>query len=123
MNTTKQYTDEQLKQALANLWPEKLIIYSGSLCEKPEDFYIRNELPTKEYEDTELLHLCWLVEADLSDELAGEYGNTLADNLKKQYTKQERESMSDGLVYKIMLNLSWQQRVIYLCKVKNIEIA
>ena len=56
-----------------------------------------NPLPDAPVLDTELLHLCWLVEETLSDIAMEEYGITLT------------------------VHATWQQRIIALAKVKGIE--
>jgi hypothetical protein len=51
--------------------------------------------------DTELLHLCWLVEETLSSNQFGDYSvNLLCDDI----------------------HATWQQRVIALAKVKGVEL-
>ena len=105
------YTDKQLKQALAKMLPE--LLYSDYLAdgtfvsirwltEKP-NYGCKGHRVL----DTELLHLCWLVEGTL--------------------TASEVTSYSDALEYAETrwwspFNASWQQRVIALAVLKGIEI-
>ena len=102
------YTDEQLKQALAKMLPMKirfrdftdyLAVY-GSLHWKN-----KNQHPLQsEVRDTELLHLCHQVELTLS--------------------WPEYSLFKIGLVGQLLRveSSSWQQRVKTLAKVKGIEI-
>jgi len=96
------YTDNQLKAALAKMLPDKLklvpygrednLILSWILQESSEP--VRN---------TELLHLCWLVEETLNSTALHRY----------------------RFVYRcpcIFTHASWQKKVIALAKVKGIEI-
>ena len=86
------YTDEQLKQALAKMLPETVCYEQESLYWQYEE--IRYDRPVmnrgNRILDTDLLHLCWLAE---------DYG---CDT--------------------VPFNASWQQRVIALAKLKGIEI-
>jgi hypothetical protein len=99
------YTDEQLKQALAKMLPEKIrwnitgwqginlvwqAIYEPQGCWK-------NDEPVL---DTELLHICWLVADTLS--------------LNELY---ECDKILESLIW-----ATWQQRVKALAKVKGIKI-
>jgi len=99
------YTDNQLKAALAKMLPDtlRLVPYEREdnliLCWNLDVFSgpVRN---------TELLHLCWVVEENLcffkfED---SEFLLPIAANYKKLY------------------HASWQQRVAALAKVKKIEI-
>jgi hypothetical protein len=86
------YSDNQLKAALAKMLPDDLYItldgielHWSNASEKCLREYRGWEVP-----DTQLSHLCWLVE---------DYG---CDN--------------------VPFNASWQQRVVALAKVKGIEI-
>jgi hypothetical protein len=107
------YTDDQLKKTLAKMLPDvisyrEVIAYEsfkivcllqwGAKWNHKRKFMVR---------DTELLHLCWLVEETL--------------------TAPEVTSYSDALEYAETrwwspFNASWQQRVESLAKVKGIQI-
>jgi len=97
--------DNQLKAALAKMLPDKLILVPYGR----EDNLILSWILQKSSEpvrDTELLHLCWVVEENLcffkfED---SEFLIPIAANYKKLY------------------HASWQQRVAALAKVKGIEI-
>jgi len=114
------YTNTQLKQALAKMLPEKVTMRDSYLTEQ----FVRITTPNKEtlcwneslggkisapVLDTELLHLCWLMEETLPELQALHYNDMLNTYLTTQnYYKQ--------------YHATWQQRVIALCKVKGIEI-
>lgn len=96
------YTHEQLKKALAKMLPEQIKFRDftddfgkyGSLYWKD-----KNQHPLQsEVRDTELLHLCVMVE-DRLEPLSEEY---YFERMSKRF--------------------NWQQRVIALAKVKGIEI-
>jgi len=61
--------------------------------------------------DTELLHLCWLVEETLSFEEQVEYQEKILCLFGR----------ADGWRY-LAIHATWQQRVVALCKVKGIVI-
>ena len=114
-----QYTDNQLKAALAKMLPTTAW-YDGHLR-----FQARIVL------DTELLHLCWMVEATLCEE-SGEHGEYYSqrDNYAKVLMKLngiwlgnawDWGDMCDSDLFQAA-HATWQQRVIALAKVKNIDI-
>jgi hypothetical protein len=98
------YTDKQLKQALADMLPE--LLYSDYLADGT--FVSIRWLTDKpnygckghSVLNTELLHLCWLVEEGLDNKLNLNYYNLIV----------------------LDPHASWQQRVIALAEVKGIEI-
>jgi len=95
------YTDNQLKAALAKMLPNRFEIHENILS-----WICTNITGTKKHYvevlDTELLHLCWLVslESKFSSKNNLEYWNKI----------------------EIDPHASWQQRVVALAKVKGIEI-
>lgn len=95
-------TDTQLKQALAKMLPE--VVRFDEQTKNSE-----YSLHWREYMhavlDTELLHLCWLIEETLSPSQAQAYYQMLPAN-----------SVGN------QAHATWQQRVIALAKVKGIEI-
>ena len=95
------YTDAQLKQLLAKMLPEKCRIEDNELW--------WNDVMDKLVLDTELLHLCWLVEEMLK---TYECANYAADILDIDNNK------VDGWSF----HATWQQRTIALAKVKGIEL-
>jgi hypothetical protein len=105
MNT--EYTDTQLKQALAKMLPKQCLKFSSGYL------YWTNNKATLDGScvvlDTELLHLCWLVEESLSDKERMEYACVLANVGKYNF-------------HADMLSATWQQRVVALAKVKGVEI-
>lgn len=95
------YTDKQLKAALAKMLPETLVFHCGfhkNLAWKNKE--LRDVL------DAELLHLCWLAEG------------TLSANETEIY----EEIFQRELCLYAAIHASWQQRVEALAKVKGIEI-
>ena len=90
------YTDKQLKQALAKMLPE-LVFESGDLYVYDTEFGSGGHSIVL---DTELLHLCWLVEENLENKLNLNYYNLIV----------------------LDPHASWQQRVEALAEVKGIEI-
>ena len=94
------YTDDQLKTALAKMLPE-CIHENGDLYIYDTDFGSGGH---RQVFNTELLHLCWLVEDML--------------------TSAEFTSYSDDMEYYWWspFHASWQQRVESLAKVKGIKI-
>lgn len=107
------YTDTQLKQALAKMLPDDLYVTIDGIdllwsnvserCNKDRrGCYVL---------DTELLHMCWLVEQSLFP------GTPLHDDYLH-----ELKQVCDPEDYASSVGASWQQRVIALAKVKGIEI-
>ena len=96
------YTDTQLKQALAEMLPVEVtfIPMKGVLV-----YHFNNY---KQVLDTEFLHLCWLVEETFTPSKRLDYVGELMDN--------------QGLDLWQRYHATWQQRVTALCKVKGIEI-
>ena len=105
------YTDTQLKQALAKMLPHKLLCHENW---NPDN---DDSIPTHSFRiveedgmnhrpvlDTELLHICWMVELTLS---WSEY-SFFKKNLLTQLMRIE--------------SATWQQRVAALAKVKSIDI-
>ncbi len=116
------YTDAQLKQALAKMLPEKIILSAtGSLWHRNLEDSDGAQLPVL---DTELLHLCWLVEDSLS----------LLDRSKYAWESlcsfvAHTLNFEDGIVPTIswrqlfhLMHRTWQQRIVSLAKVKGVEI-
>lgn len=91
------HTDENLKIVLAKMLPEK-IVYKPIGCRWNNG---------KEVLDTELLHLCWVVEEELTWKLKTEY---------------RRELQRICITLTDSHCATWKQRVEALAKVKGIEI-
>ena len=100
-------TDTQLKQALAKMLPERVEIDPSG-----ESLFWKEEV-SYEVLDTELLHLCWLVETSL-------------DTGKRQTYRQALFHVCPKTAMKgygnVICHATWQQRVTALAKVKGIEI-
>jgi len=100
------YTEEQLKKTLAKMLPE--ICYMT----RPDNKCLAYSETGLLVLDTELLHLCWMVEhALIQPEQCIEYMEWIG-------------MCSDDYGFKIfpLVHASWQQRVEALAKVKGIEI-
>ncbi len=98
-----QYTDTQLEQALAKMLPELLECPpqdNYALCWKSSALVVR---------DTELLHLCWMMEEELLIKSDDGCWSAYVQLFKRDY-------------YGSVLHATWQQRVTALCKVKGIEL-
>jgi len=113
------YTDEQLKRSLAKLLPEKV-----TFCEEKSAGFAGlfwNSIETadpaitlsREVLDTELLHLCWLVEESLTADEVAHYMREI------QF---ECDSPASDMWFPKCVHATWQQRTIALAKVKGIEI-
>ena len=99
------YTDTQLKQALAKMLPKKLRFLNNVLWHKGGD------RPDQPVLDTELLQLCWLVEETFKSGTVEDARQGLL------YGKALFDADADWCIH-----ATWQQRVIALAKVKGITI-
>ncbi len=114
-------TDQRLQLALAKMLPEKLIpaAKAGKYWWNGNP---RNRIIGCEILDTEWLHVCWLVEQGLNDKESVEFAKVFCDECEKQFTQEQKRSLSDHTIFYRLLSASWQQRTIALCKVKGVEI-
>ena len=94
--------DKQLKQALAKMLPKKVFMNTNG-----GQMYNRLDAGFVPILDTELLHLCWLVEETLNEINSADYAELLRPITAN---------------YKLLYHATWQQRVEALAKVKGIEI-
>jgi len=102
------YTDDQLKAALAKMLPDVVEWKHQDLFWR----YIFNEgISNTEVLDTELLHFCWLVERDLNPEQKLDYIEMLG-----------RGEDEESFYPTIALSSDWRWRVDALAKVKSIDI-
>lgn len=101
------YTDNQLKAALAKMLPDKIVMMPhGQLHWWPKrNGGINGSVAL----DTELLHLCWVVEQTCDE--------TFTDALLDVVASQ-----AGYAACLFSHSATWQQRVIALCKVKGIKI-
>lgn len=97
-------TNTQLKQALAKMLSTEIIHHHCNLQWTPNNQYYPAWV-----KDTELLHLCWLVEESLTAQQ------------KSEFLIWFWESPEYSNIW-IMNHATWQQRTMALCKVKGIEI-
>ena len=105
------YTNEQLKQALAKMLPDQ-ISFRQFKDDNAEFGYLywkdKNQHPLQsEVRNTELLHLCWLVEETLTEYKSADYAELLRPIAEN---------------YKLLYHATWQQRVVMLVEVKGIEV-
>jgi len=105
------YIDTQLKQALSKMLPDQ-ISFRQFKDDNAEFGYLywkgKNQHPLQsEVRDTELLHLCWMVEETLNEIKSAEYAELLRPIAEN---------------YKLLYHATWQERVVALAKVKGIEI-
>jgi hypothetical protein len=108
-------TDQQLKQALAKLADEYVSPIRNTVSEETE-YWWKGHGRAGPVKDTELLHLCWLVEATLTKQ----WHNYVVALAKVIARAESNEKVS--VPTNVLINSSWQQRTIALCKVKGIEI-
>ena len=114
------YSDVQLKQALAKMLPANLIVWyrNPQFSSQAALRYCDNGA---EVLDTELLHLCWLVEETLQNfDIEINYAKALYTSCEMGEPMEEHSrSWSPNW---LMAHATWQQRTIALCKVKGVEI-
>lgn len=108
------YTDNQLKVALAKMLPDDLMIVNKLTHPIIPMLYWKGkkiEWEGEPVKDTELLHLCWLVEETINSTtlLRYDYIGCLSVDIEGDWEY--------GFTH-----ASWQHRVIALAKVKGIEI-
>lgn len=107
-----QYTNEQLKRTLAKMLPEKVKlsrVHANRSLLIWTDF--THDRAGHEVLDTELLHLCWLVEETLSSEQCNNIELKLLHGV-----------MATDDIYKRCWHATWQQRTIALAKTLGVEI-
>ena len=105
------YTDEQIKSALAKMLPKTCYMNEGggTLYYQPDKLTICYSIHPSRVLDTELLHLCWLVE------------KVLIENDKQAYNLFENRLFELCNPY-TTLSATWQQRVAALAEVKGIKL-
>ena len=110
-------TDTQLKIALAKMLPEKIELTGETICWlKPWTLsYLHRRV-----RDTELLHVCWLIEDGLAYEDKAEF----ARQLYRQdgfFSCVDCEDNDFSEIFKYS-HATWQQRATALAKVKGVEL-
>lgn len=99
------YIDDKLKKTLAKMLPQcifendELYIFDGSGFSGLGGH--------RQVRETELLHLCWLVEKTLNEMESADYAELLRPIAAN---------------YKLLYHASWQQRVVALAKAKGVEL-
>ena len=118
------YTDKQLKAALAKMLPETVCYEQESLYWQYEE--IRYDRPVmnrgNRILDTELLHLCWLVEETLTNLQKQKYGELLQDSMNEAVVGYVQDYHRNLRGLANVAHATWQNRVIALAIVKGIEI-
>lgn len=119
-------TDEQLKQALAKMLPtvvrEHHPAHGGFKLYHMDSYGLTGAAVL----DTELLHLCWLVEETFKD------NQVLKENYQTALWKQDKnypfgtnlwnQNELSRVIWNCLTFATWQQRVTALAKVKGIEV-
>ena len=103
------YTDTQLKQALAQMLPDVI-----DASEQRYNHIVWKKETYQPVLDTELLHLCHLVEEQMT------MGQLCAMSNELSIMHQLEGSPCDASQWQH--HKSWQERAIALCKVKGIKI-
>jgi hypothetical protein len=106
------YTDEQLKVALAKMLPE-LIFESGDLFIYDAEFETNSEFGSGSYRqvlDTELLHLCRLIRKNFTPQQRVNYLNTMRELIGHKVVSDYDIADAD-----------WDKQTIALAKVKGID--
>lgn len=116
------YTDNQLKQALAKMLPEQLEWHEWEDPTHPDNPVTATSCALcwdrgNPVLDTELLHICWLIEQTLTEKQDVWFLQKLS-----QQRYRDGESGTIGTLLDRSIHASWQQRTIALAKVKGIEI-
>lgn len=128
---TPQLTDTQLKQALAKMLPNQVEIADSWINAVPTLYWISaNGNPA--VLDTELLHLCWMVEEANKDTVINKpdpqnpsvilRGLSFVLQYHRALTEVTGAEQGPFFYPDMLWHASWQQRVIALCKVKGVEI-
>jgi len=116
-----QYTDTQLKQALVKLLPTEI---KGEHA-IPNGYHLYYATQSQYYKravsDSELLHLCWLVEGTLNSSDHWHYFRQMENEIQMWLIEQD-EKVEYGNIYSWAIHATWQQRTIALAKMKGIEI-
>ncbi len=100
------YTDDQLKTALAKMLPDSVYYHEPSSLLIWKARTQLDMVHNRNVKDTELLHVCHLTEQGLSDDKV---------DLFKNYLNVFYDT-------RIPHSATWQQRTIALTKVKGVEL-
>lgn len=118
------YTDSQLKQALAKMLPDSIQWRDDWIVPMLQNIE-NGRFPIY---DTELLHLCWLVEETLTEAermLYGEISWQLCTGKFLDFSGVYYAGELPEMDYKQLFPIShatWQQRTTALANVKGVEI-
>ena len=112
------YTDEKLKKMIAKMLPDVISYREVTAYESGKIVCLLQWGAEWDYEDgctvreTEFLHLCWLVEENLTEKEYYFYADVVCDLSLEIVTKRRW----------FWLAMPWQQRVEALAKVKGVEL-
>jgi hypothetical protein len=114
-------TEQQLKQALAKMLPEKI---THTLKADPNNlFWIPAKNADRHWKlvlDTELLHLCLLVEETLNPAADKEMESNTPNVWRDYVTRLDADCYKNG--GHSCVHATWQQRTTALAKVLGVEI-
>jgi len=119
--------DTELKLALAEMIPSHIFIWDETNCNTVTPFFqwkdargsTRGE---RRLEDSELLHLCWLVEEQLEKDNHAQYNLyvkhlvSITTGFKQTFCQFEDLNYEQ---YNLLLHATWQQRVTSLIQVQQ----
>jgi len=120
-------TEQQLKQALAKMLPDKIYFDANYLVDNLAGIYSpsiiwKADCKYKEYLvlDTELLHLCLLVEETLNPAADKEMEYNTPNVWRDYVTRLDADCYKNG--GHSCVHATWQQRIIALAKTLGVEI-
>lgn len=99
------YTNKQLKQALAKMLPAKVYMNTNG----GQMYHRLDGEPQPKVLDGELLHLCWLVECALPHDKTNEYIMAISESI-------------GSIFHMDVVRATWQQRTVALAKTLGIKI-
>ena len=122
------YTDEELKKTIAKMLPDVISYREVTAYESGKIVCLLQWGAEWDDEDgcavreTELLHLCWLVEKTLNETEFADYAEFLHFCWLVEKTLYAEFLRPITVNYKLLYEASWQQRVVALAKAKGIKI-
>lgn len=106
-------SDQRLKRALVKILPSCLLVVAGDIYWRLGD----DGPAARKVIDTEWLHVCWLVEQNLSEEEHSNFRKALRWPIESKQPALTKYGEFKRLYY----SASWQQRAAALCKIKGIK--
>lgn len=116
---TNMKTDNELKQLLAKMLPEQIFWSDDSrLFYTPEESQKVSQIQMDgfiiEVKDTELLHICWLIEQTLTEKQLIPWLNMLSIEANTGKSTQTADMVIE------CARATWQQRTLALAKMKGL---